>query len=277
MDSPWSGEEGFFDRIVYVFGCNSRICTETQGPKAWKSFIIQMPSLGASNQQPAKAPSASLWDTVMLGATATPADPSKGMENLSLADASFYSKSYSVGFPPLRLHICEEMIYEQKKNKAIEHEYEAAAQAILASLAASNEEQWAAEAYESTQSLGMDKTFMAFQKRVASYPRQCVRFSPAGKPLPFRQERLPSAGTCSACGQQRVFEMQLMPAILSLLPCGDEEHLAHLPERLRGQHPLFGDSMEWGTVLVYSCGTCTRSADGPILIQAITHTQIETE
>lgn len=283
MDSPWSGEEAFFDRILYVFGCNSRICTETQGEKAWKAFVLQTPSRDAASAAAVsssnKAPTASLWDTVMLGA-ASPApasDAAAGIQSLSLADASFYSKTYPVGFPPLRLHICEEMIYEQKKKNRAAVEDDLAPQAIPAGLTATEEEQWAAEAYESTQSLGMDKTFMAFQKRVSSYPRQCARFSPAGAPLPFRQERLPSAGSCPACGQQRVFELQLMPAVLSLLPCGDEQHLKHLPAQLRGQHPLFGDSMEWGTLLVYTCGTCTRATAGTQLIRAFTHTQIEAE
>lgn len=271
MDCPWSGEEGFFDRVMYVFGCNSRICTESQGSKAWTAFVIQLPSQKVKDAAKEKPQQVNLWDAVMLGASDKPKAQSIAEEvsELTIKDASFYDKSYPVGFTPMRLHICEEMIYEETKKRVTEVE-----ESIPAAFAVNEGEEWVGEAYESSHPMGVDKAFLAFQKRVSSYPRQCVRFSPTGKPLLFHQESLGSAGTCATCGQERVFELQLMPAILSLLPCNEEKHLSHLKAEQRGQHPIFGDAMEWGTVMVFTCGTCSRSPK-PTLIRASTHTQIE--
>jgi pre-rRNA-processing protein TSR4 len=212
-----------------------------------------------------------LWDAVMLGSD-KPSDIVKEVAELSIKDAAFCDKAYPVGFPPTRLHICEEMIYEKETKKRVAEVEES----IPAAYAVNDGEEWVGEAYESSHPMGVDKAFLAFQKRIASYPRQCVRFSPAGRPLLFHQETLSSQpGSCSTCGQARVFELQLMPAILSLLPCNDEKHLGHLKPEQRGQHPIFGDAMEWGTVMVFSCGTCSRPTR-PTLIRASTHTQIET-
>lgn len=278
MDCPWTGEEAFFDRIMYVFGCNSRVCTETQGSKAWKAFVVQMPKKGkpGTDAAPSK-PTTSLWDSVMLGGA------SQAMSTLSLQDStddndepcSVYEKEYPVGFPPLRLHICEEMIRETRTS--CRESFEGDAEMIPAAYRVDAGEQWGGEQYESVEAaMGVDKAFMAFQKRVSSYPRQCVRFSPSGRPLPFHQDNaISGGGRCGECGRERVFELQLMPAILSLLPCGEEEHVKHLPATARSQHPVFGDGMEWGTVVVFSCGTCTRRMDGPSLIRAHTHTQTE--
>lgn len=273
MDCPWSGEESFFDRVMYVFGCNSRICTETQGSKAWTSFVIQLPKV---KEAAAKPQQMNLWDAVMLGGGKPTAsdDISQEVSQMTIKDASFHDKSYPVGFPPMRLHICEEMIYEpSKKSVHIEDEDEVD-EDIPDAFAVKDGEEWVGESYENSHPMGVDKAFLTFQKRVASYPRQCVRFSPTSKPLLFHQETLGPAGSCSNCGQERIFELQLMPAILSLLPCNDEKYLGHLKAELRGQHPIFGDAMEWGTVMVFTCGTCSRSPKAT-LIRASTHTQIE--
>ena len=200
--------------------------------------------------------------------------PVKEMNSLSLDETAqdeegYHDKQYPAGFPATRLRICEEMIQE-KSPKAT-----ASPSSIPANLRMTDEEnaEWGGEAYESSHPMGVDKAFLAFTKRVSSYPRQCVRFSPAGNPLPFCQETIPDAGCCDRCGGRRVFELQLMPAILSILPTNDEKHLGHIKQR--NAHPLFGDGMEWGTVMVFTCGTCTREKASTILIEAITFTQIE--
>ncbi len=264
MDCPWTGEEGFYDRIIYVFGCNSRVCTETQGDKAWKAFVLQRSSL-TKTEEPKKV---ALWDSIMLGQQQAVEEKMKDMKIVDDRDIPVYEKQYPVGFPPTRLHICEEMIREKTKASP-------QVEMIPAAYSVSGEEEWTGEAYESHHPMGVDKSFLAFQKRVSSYPRQCVRFSPAGTPLYFcNPESKFDAGCCQNCGQKRVFELQLMPAILSLLPTNEEEHLKHIPEKKRGSHPLFGDGMEWGTVLVFTCGTCTRSTEFA-LIEAKLFSQIE--
>eukprot|EP00667_Euglena_gracilis_P017407 EG_transcript_18318 len=66
-----------------------------------------------------------------------------------------------------------------------------------------------------------DKVFSRFSKRLAKYPKQCLRWSLGGAPLPIQQRRPPPGsglpGTavapprCPACGAARQFEMQVLP------------------------------------------------------------------
>lgn len=271
MDCPWPGEEGRFDRVMYVFGCNSRLCTEQQGTKAWKAFVLQVPK--TATEPVAKPASKGLWDVIMSEPVATPSTGAveQAVKQMSLEDATFYDEAYPVEFPAIKLHICEEMIQEKSTgNKKSLAEEEQIPEAFSVKLC---EEDWGQEAYESSHPMGVDKAFLTFTKRTSSYPRQCVRFSPTSAPLLFCQETIPDVGCCSRCGQRRMFEAQLMPAVLSLLPTNGDKYLGHVAKR--NSHPLFGDGMEWGTVMLFTCGTCTRSTATPLLIEATTFTQIE--
>lgn len=277
MDVPWTGEEAYFDRVLYVFGCNTRTCTEEQGRKAWRAFVIQTPAVSKAKAEPAAA-QAGLWDTIMAAPKAVEAEMTRLTldEPVAAVDdqacsAAVYDKAYPVGFAPIRLHIVEEMIVEKRKPARDSDDEQ-----IPSAFAGVGEgEDWSGEAYEQAHPMGVDKAFLGFQQRIQSYPRQVARFSPAGSPLLFCQEAIASPGVCPVCSQKRVFELQLMPAILSLLPTNDAKHLQHIPAAQRGQHPVFGDGMEWGTMLIFTCGTCTRDRTRPTVIEAGTFTQIE--
>ncbi|KAF9355028.1 programmed cell death protein [Mortierella sp. AD094] len=101
------------------------------------------------------------------------------------------------------------------------------------------------EMYENTKT-DIDAAFLTFQKRIALYPDQVLRYarmeyelttpeplyvSDIGVPKP---EDIPA---CPDCGQERTFEFQIMPQLLSYLAI---DHSA-------------ADSLDFGTVLVYSC------------------------
>ncbi|KAF9110277.1 Programmed cell death protein 2 [Mortierella sp. AM989] len=101
------------------------------------------------------------------------------------------------------------------------------------------------EVYENTKT-DIDAAFLTFQKRIALYPDQVLRYarmeyelinpeplyvSGVGVPKP---EDIPA---CPDCGQERTFEFQIMPQLLSYLAI---DHSA-------------ADSLDFGTVLVYSC------------------------
>lgn len=287
MDCPWPGEEKAFDRIMYVFGCNSRLCTEGQGDRAWRVFVIQRAAKQVAVEASKKftassANGAGLWDKLMLSEPVS--QVTGGLNEMTLADADeddeegetgIYETSYPVCFPATRLRIVEEMIQERAKkinNIISEEEIPAAFRAT------SNGESWDGEAYEkSICPPGYDKYFEKFQQRVSSYPRQCVRYSPGSLPLLYCKEETvgpKNVPACSECGRERQFEMQLMPAILSLLPTGEEKYLRHIPEGKRNSHPIYGDGMEWATLLLYSCGVCTRQSG---IIQVSLQVQIEKE
>ncbi|KAF9913877.1 Programmed cell death protein 2, partial [Lobosporangium transversale] len=101
------------------------------------------------------------------------------------------------------------------------------------------------EVYENTKT-DIDAAFLAFQKRIAMYPEQVLRYarmeyeltnpeplyvSDIGIPKP---EDIPP---CPDCGQERTFEFQILPQLLNYLAI---DHSAK-------------DSLDFGTVLVYSC------------------------
>ncbi|NXR14023.1 PDD2L protein, partial [Semnornis frantzii] len=94
------------------------------------------------------------------------------------------------------------------------------------------------EKYEKSEVKGRDHTFHKFMKRVSVCPEQILRYSRGGQPLfitcpPANIDRAIPA--CSNCGGSRVFEFQLMPALVSMLQSDS------------------GLSVEFGTVLVYTC------------------------
>lgn len=97
------------------------------------------------------------------------------------------------------------------------------------------------EKYERAEPKHGDAVFSSFMKRISLCPEQVLRYSWSGSPL-FICER-PSnihqmEPPCAQCGSPRVFEFQLMPALVSLLRSTD------LSSEL---------ILEFGTVLVYTC------------------------
>ncbi|XP_020787724.2 LOW QUALITY PROTEIN: programmed cell death protein 2-like [Boleophthalmus pectinirostris] len=102
------------------------------------------------------------------------------------------------------------------------------------------------EKYEKTKILHGDAVFARFMKRISVCSEQILRYCRGGNPL-FISE--PPANMCqlvlpcSTCGSPRTFELQLMPALVSLL-----------------QGESLDMQLEFGTVLVYTClSSCWRS------------------
>ncbi|PVU88701.1 hypothetical protein BB559_005440 [Furculomyces boomerangus] len=94
--------------------------------------------------------------------------------------------------------------------------------------------------------VGVDKTFLEFQKQMESNPGQVLRYarnpdfkedcsplwvSESGKPYEKAVRK------CELCGAERKFEFQIMPQMLNYLEVSSD---------LR-------DGIDWGTLLVYSC------------------------
>jgi len=85
-----------------------------------------------------------------------------------------------------------------------------------------------------------DLVLEIFQSRISLEPTQCIRYAFGGCPLwPIPEYNL-KISPCSECGSPRKFEMQLMPGMLNL------------DVRVANGGGLF-DSMDWSSVLVYSC------------------------
>ncbi|TRY97365.1 hypothetical protein DNTS_033007 [Danionella cerebrum] len=106
----------------------------------------------------------------------------------------------------------------------------------------------AQEEYEKASAKHGDDVFLNFMKKISLCPDQVLRYSWSGTPL-FIME-LPTNSSlevpcCRHCGSPRVFEFQLMPALVSLL------HSAKTNSDI---------SLEFGTALVYTCRkSCWKS------------------
>lgn len=279
MDCPRE-EYPSADRIAYVFVCNTRTCS--QDPRGWRIiFMMKHKEVAESEKIQADPKSKStFWDSLM-GEYATESK-SKSFENVeqkTTEQVSIPLSNPKNKFPGIYLHIDEEIIVEKREKKS------ASTTALIPeniTIAPENgEEEWSGEQYEKFRAPGTDKSFSRFQKRVAHYPRQCVRYAVSGGQIPLLYHdldiqtavgKLPACKRChSACSR---FELQLMPAILAFLPTESPEHIKHIPVAKRSSNPMISDGMEWGSVLVYSCAALCGVADqeaeiveGSVIIQ----------
>ncbi|NXC44806.1 PDD2L protein, partial [Penelope pileata] len=94
------------------------------------------------------------------------------------------------------------------------------------------------EKYEKSEIKSGDHTFHKFMKRISVCQEQILRYSRGGQPLfitcpPANIDK--GIPACGNCGSKRIFEFQLMPALVSML---------------QGDADL---SVEFGTVVVYTC------------------------
>ncbi|XP_009958988.1 PREDICTED: programmed cell death protein 2-like, partial [Leptosomus discolor] len=94
------------------------------------------------------------------------------------------------------------------------------------------------EKYEKSEVKSRDHTFHKFLKRISVCREQILRYSWGGQPLfitcpPANIDKAIPA--CSNCGSNRIFEFQLMPALVSMLQSDSDL------------------SVEFGTAIVYTC------------------------
>lgn len=274
------------DRVVYVFTCNTRACS--QSPQGWRViFQSKVDQEKKSQDKTAEEKKENFWDSLMNDTTKeSVVEASVVKEETPLINTCTPSAPLVIDnlapkhqnhFPPLFLHIEEEITVPVKKSQT---------SAAKVTTIASPDEDWSGEQYEKILPPGMDKSFNRFQKRVAEYPRQCVRYTaavgvnskrkdPHAPPtaLPFHdcdwRAELAKLPACPACLEScSHFELQLMPAVLAFLPCESDAHTGHIPPTKRSQNPLISDGMELGSVFVFSCDGCLLgSKKGQVLIQ----------
>lgn len=279
MDCPRE-EYPSVDRIVYVFVCNTRACS--QDARGWK-VVFMMKHKDDEQEQESMTVTAgktSFWDSLMNEQVEDKKNPLTGTTSAAKSEpkssAPVPLSNPKNKFPGIYLHIDEEIIVEKREKKSVIPENIT----IASEATAGGDEEWSGEQYEKFRAPGTDKSFNRFQKRVAHYPRQCVRYAVSGAqtPLLYHDLNINSAvaklGACEHCDHAvHRFELQLMPAVLAFLPTESAEYLKHIPEVKKSSNPMVSDGMEWGSVMVYSCGAfCgldkkTEVAEGKVIIQ----------
>ncbi|CAI2163197.1 1820_t:CDS:2 [Funneliformis geosporum] len=168
------------------------------------------------------------------------------------------------------LYITEEVL-EEKKNDDIfkKHWSYEEVQDLMDRDQENDNFDWSGEKYEKAiLPKGYDKTFQKFSDRVAEWPDQCVRYQFDGQPLLYthgdetakllfpkiddRSENITTSKlpVCRRCESKRVFELQLMPSMLSILSTSfyiDED------EEGSDKKSIFNLGMEWGTIMIFTC------------------------
>ena len=262
MDCPRE-EFPAVDRVVYVFACNTRECS--QDSRGWRVIFMTRrnaaaPVTGFKNEEVDGKTKTSFWDSIMSESSSVVDTKENSQSSPALKSDSKLENLISNPknkFPGIYLHIDDEIIVEkrEKKNPIVVQETapEFSGSGIV-------EEEWSGEQYEKVRAPGTDKSFNRFQKRVAHYPRQCVRYAVSGgqTPLLFHDcnlsDEINKLPLCPSCKSHPTrFELQLMPAILAFLPTESAEYIGHIEKNKRSKNPMISDGMEWGTVMIYSC------------------------
>ncbi|KAI8352095.1 programmed cell death protein 2 [Blakeslea trispora] len=122
-------------------------------------------------------------------------------------------------------------------------------------------ETWQGEAYEKqTLPRGVDKQFRKFTERVEFSPAQCARYDMHGQPLFYSaltaQQQQKINAVCPHCRGPRVFECQLMPNVLSILPTAEyatREQPANEVKDTKSLLDSWNVGMEFGTIMVFVC------------------------
>lgn len=150
------------------------------------------------------------------------------------------------------------------------------------------------EKYEKSEVADGDRTFHKFQKRLRRCQEQCLRYQWNGSPLLLSDKVAPShdlddVPVCSNCHSERVFELQLMPALSFVLNKVKSDIVAQehrntaeiLEENPRNNKHKLDESaaingtsiasasnccstrIEFGTIFVYTCSnSCIASEEG---------------
>lgn len=123
------------------------------------------------------------------------------------------------------------------------------------------------EKYEKTVIADGDKMFHKFKKQIQACKEQCLRYQWNGKPLLLSEKVKPSqplenVPVCGNCGSERIFEMQLMPALASLLQSKASES-EESKEGPNGACFLHDETrMDFGTIFIYTCKNSCNKAEG---------------
>ncbi|XP_075045052.1 programmed cell death protein 2-like [Mixophyes fleayi] len=267
---PLEGSQ--YHRVIHVFACGKKSCwgkpeswvaLRSQSLVGYKSKITQTLSQqdktsaadwcedadnwGSDDDEPYTTPSVTLI-------TSDPSVPLQTdwrsqLQSLSLTDTSEPVQSCHPVFQSYYMAVAEEEDCECDTDldhaRRLLREYEQREETLMEDLE-SFEGKGEGEKYEKSDLQNRNSVFYKFLKKISPCQQQILRYSWNGTPLYMSPPDVASQPLpCTRCGGKRVFEFQLMPALVSMLH-GTEADLM----------------LEFGTVLIFTCErSCWEARD----------------
>ncbi|XP_056382220.1 F-box/LRR-repeat protein 8 isoform X2 [Hyla sarda] len=264
-------EGSLYHRVIHVFGCSTKSCwgkpqswvalrsqcIETNKPQATKDLPKQESKQAATDWcEDADdwgfddcAPQIPAVSSPTTSCTAAPTDWTSQLQNLSLTDTSETLQSNDSVFRSHYIAVAEEEDCSWDIDMDHAHhllkDYEKREETVMEDLL-SYDSKGEVEKYEKGDLQKKDIVFHKFLKKISPCRQQILRYSWNGSPLymssPDAKSQPPM---CPCCGAQRVFEFQLMPALVAMLQGSKSDML-----------------LEFGTVLVFTCErSCWQDGD----------------
>ncbi|XP_068117718.1 programmed cell death protein 2-like [Hyperolius riggenbachi] len=269
-------EDSLFHRVIHVFACSKKSCWGK--PESWMAFRSQSleghkPDVSEASTQQDNTMAASDWcddadnwgmddddDDRLAAAPAVShvrscpedspqTDCTAQLQSLSLTDTPETAQSASALFHSYYIAVADEEDCEWDPGldhaRRLLQEYEQRGESSVEELE-SCEGKSEREKYEKNDLKKRDLMFYRFLKKIAPCQQQILRYCWNGQPLcisPLDEAAQPPP--CPRCGGRRVFEFQLMPALVTMLQGVKTDLL-----------------LEFGTVLIFTCeGSCWDASD----------------
>ncbi len=265
------------ERTLWIFACNTRLCShQPVAYKAYRGIPLKKPTDSASSPpvdtseklqkpNPVEADLDGLEDEFesLLRLRAEKMTKKAHLKNKAKASQQKPVIPQSTESTPslptggwFAGH-CIEFDFETSGNVDLSHEMQLLKE--YEKVAGKVSEEWEQEKYEKERPRFYTKQFQTFQDECAKFPEQCLRYQRGGKPLFIAKDQvfknLEKNPSCQHCKGPTLFELQLMPHLLSLFPLD-----RHVPPIEGGKKFTLFQSMEWGTVILYTCtSNCTQT------------------
>ncbi|KAG8563227.1 hypothetical protein GDO81_015984 [Engystomops pustulosus] len=265
-------EGSHYHRVIYVFACSTKSCWGK--PQSWvtlRSQCLEIHNVQVTQDVPKqeKEMAATDWcegaddwgiddepevppvksDHACSSAAPVPTDWTSQLQNLSLTDAPEPLQSCDSVFRSFYIAVAEEedcawdmdLDHARRLLKNYEQQEKSAMEALECC-----EAKGEGEKYEKCPLQNRDLVFHKFLKKISPCRQQILRYSWNGTPLYMSSpDEASQPSSCPRCGARRVFEFQLMPALVAMLQ-GTKADLL----------------LEFGTVLIFTCErSCWEEGD----------------
>ncbi|XP_040264940.1 programmed cell death protein 2-like [Bufo bufo] len=268
-----------YHRIIHVFACSTKSCwgkphswvalrsqcLETHHPQVTQEVPKQEEKMAATDwcedandwgfdeDEPEVAPVQS--HATSCPAAPVPTDWTSQLQNLSLTDTSETVPSSDSAFRSYYIAVAEEE--DSAWDVDLDHahrllkDYEKREAAVMDLDLQSCDGKGEAEKYEKCDLQKRDLVFHKFMKKISPCRQQILRYSWSGNPLYMSPPDMASQPLpCTRCGAKRVYEFQVMPALVAMLQGSKADML-----------------VEFGTVLIFTCERSCWEDDDKIPVQ----------